>query len=124
MTMTAETDFQQAEAALQRTIDALDVPRHAPTTDATQKAALRAEVEELNDQLDGLAHMNLEAASLVVERAADKVAELLRTARVNPFDRAIDASHKAMCDAAVAPAGSGGPELCRNRPKGSRHGGG
>jgi lysozyme family protein len=101
MTMSAETDFQQAEAVLQRTIDALNVRRSA-TTDAREKAALLAQVQELNDQLDGLAHMNLEAASLVVERAADKVAELLRSARVNPFDTAIDASYKAMCAAAVA----------------------
>jgi lysozyme family protein len=68
---------------------------------AVEKAALLAQVEELNDQLDGLAHMNLEASSLVVERAADKVADLLRTARINPFDRAVDASYRALCQAVL-----------------------
>jgi lysozyme family protein len=100
MATAIQQEMQQAEAALQRTINALNVRRRA-TTDPAEKAALLAQVEELDDRLDGLAHMNLEAASLAVEQAADKVADLLRTASVNPFDRAVDSTYRALCEAAV-----------------------
>jgi lysozyme family protein len=94
------TTVEGAQNALREARDALNARRRA-TTDEAEKATLAAEVERINDSLTRLALEDLRAASLRVSAAADAVESLLRTARVNVFDDAIDASLRPLAEAAI-----------------------
>jgi len=94
------TTVQEAQNALRETRDALNA-RRVVTTNPEEKAALAAQVDRINVALTRLALEDLEAASLRVTRAADEVEALLRTANLNVFDRSLDASLKAVAQAAI-----------------------
>jgi hypothetical protein len=93
-------NIQDALNALRDARAALNERRRA-TKDAQEEATLAKEVDSINVAIARLALDDLAAASQRVSDAADGVEALLRTAKVKPFDRGLDATLKAVADAAI-----------------------
>jgi len=93
-------DIDSARNALLDAQQALIVRRDA-TTDPQEKAALNAEIDRIDKSVSRLALDNLGTASQAVSETADRVEAILRTANVNPFDRAIDTTLKGVAQAAL-----------------------